>query len=152
MSSVVPAAKRLAVGMAAAFVLSLGVGGLAGAATPAPPSTPAPATSPTTPTTPTTHREFNCTHASRALARIQKVEARIKADLPKLQAREQKAKTAGHTRAAARIQHRIKRLENPKATARLDRLATGIKAKCGVSAPASSSSTGTATTPSTASA
>jgi hypothetical protein len=149
MSRVVPAAKRLAVGMAAATVVSLGLGGLAGAATPAPPSTPAPATSPSTAPA---HRHFNCARAPRALARIEKAEAHIKADLPKLQAREQKAKAAGRTKAAARIQRRINRLESPKATARLDRLSAAIKTKCGVSAPTASPSTGTATTPSTTSA
>lgn len=149
MSRVVPAAKRVAVGMAAVTMLSLGVGGLAGAATPAPPSTPAPATSPTTPAT---HRHFNCARAPRVLARIQRVEARIKAGLPKLQAAEQRAKAAGRTRAAARIQRRIKRLENSKTTARLDRLNTAIQTKCGVSASTGSSPTGTATTPSTTSA
>jgi hypothetical protein len=146
MSRVVPAAKQLAVGMAAATVLSLGVGGLAGAATAAPSSTPAPAT---TPTTPATHRHFNCARGPRVLARIQKIDARIKAGLPKLQAAEQKAKTAGHTKAAARIERRISRLERPKTTARLDRLSAAIETKCGVSAPTASSSTGTAPAPTT---
>jgi hypothetical protein len=148
MSRVVPAAKKLAIGMAAAAVLSLGVGGLAGAATTAPSSTPSPSTTPKTPAL----TRFNCDRAPQALARIQKAESRISAGLPRLKAAEQKAKAAGHTKLADRIQHRITRLENPKTTARLDRLSKAIEAKCGASAPASSPSTGAATGPSTASA
>ena len=79
MSRVVPAAKQLAVGVAAAAVLSLGVGGLAGAATTAPSSTPCSGDD-THDAGP--HRHFNCARAPRALARIQRTEARIKAGLP----------------------------------------------------------------------
>jgi hypothetical protein len=100
----------------------------------------------------TTLSRFNCDRAPRALARIQKVESQISAGLPRLNAAEQKAKAAGRTKRADRIQHRITRLENPKTRARLDRLSKAIVAKCGASAPAGSSSTGTATGPSTASA
>lgn len=137
MSRVVPTAKRSAVSMASAAVLSLGVGGLAGAATTTSPSTPAPATSPA-------HRDFKCTRAPRALARIDKAEAQIAAGLPWLHAAEKKAKAAGHTKRADRIQRRITHLESPTAKARLDRLTQAIQAKCGVSAPGGSTSSGSA--------
>lgn len=133
MSTVVPTARRLAVGMAAVSVLSLGAGGLAGAATQTPTSSP-----PSTAAVPA-HRHFNCARAPKALARIQKVEARIAAGLPKLEAAEQKAKAAGKTQRAQRIQRRIDRLESSKTKDRLSRLQSAIQAKCGVSATTGSS-------------
>jgi hypothetical protein len=142
MSRVVPAARRVAVGIAAATTLSLGLVTLAGAAT---------ATSPSSPSTPTPAlRQFNCARAPRVLARIQKVEAQVAAGLPKLHAAETKAKSGGHTKAAARIQRRISRLDSQKRQARLDRRATAIETKCGVTAPAASSSTAPSTAPSAA--
>jgi hypothetical protein len=144
MPRVVPAAERLAVGLAAATVLSLGVGGLAGAAAPAPSTTtPAPSS-----TASPTH-QFNCARAPKVLARIQKAEAKIAAGLPKLHAAEAKATAAGRTKAANRIERRIDRLQNPKTAARLDRRTKNIESRCHVSAPASTSSTGGATTSST---
>ena len=79
---------------------------------------------------------FNCARADTVLARIQKVEARIAAGLPKLTAAEAKARGAGHTRRADRIQHLLAKLEDPTLKGRLDKLASGIEAKCQVAAPA----------------
>ncbi len=141
MPRVVPAAKKLAVGMAAATALSLGTGGLAGAATPASPSSP----SPTPSAAGSHHRNFDCSRAPRVLARIQKVESQIKAGLPRLHAAEQKAKAAGRTRLADRIERRIDRLQNPRTTVRLDRVSKAIEAKCHVPAPSGSGSSSTTT-------
>lgn len=141
MPTVVPAAKRLAVGLAAATVLSLGLGGLVGAATPAPSTAPPGSSSAASPA-----HQFNCARAPKVLARIQKAEAKIAAGLPKLHAAEAKATAAGRTKAAKRIQRRIDRLQNPKVTARLDRRTKNIEARCHVSAPAGSSSTSAAPT------
>ncbi len=149
MTNVVPAASRMAVGVVAAVLLSLGAGGIAGAASPAP-APGSPTTSPTDPspappsTTAPARRHFDCDRAPRALARIQKVERDIKSGLPKLNQAEQRAKSAGKTTRAQRIQRRIERLENPRTTARLDRLTQRIEARCG--APASGSAAGSTPT------
>jgi len=127
---------KMIVGTVAVCALSLGGAGLAAAA------------SPTTPATPVTASgtgalaRFNCAHADRALTRIQKAETRIADGLPRLKAAESKAKAAGHTRRANRIQQRINRLEGSKVKSRLDRLAAGIEAKCNVSAPTPTTSPG----------
>ncbi|MBV8463125.1 MAG: hypothetical protein JO368_07515 [Acidimicrobiales bacterium] len=150
MSRVGPSAKKLAVGMAAAAALSLGAAGSAGASTP----TPTPSSSSPSGSTGSTGsggqagsrlRSFDCSRAPKVLARIQRVEGDIHAGLPKLHAAAQKAAQAGKTRRALRLDRRITRLENPKTTARLDRVSKAIEAKCGAPAPASSGST-TATT------
>jgi hypothetical protein len=75
-----------------------------------------------------TARHFNCARAPKALARISKVEAAVSKRLPKLEAAESKASSAGHSKLAARIETRITKLEkvNTKAAA----LATKIGAKC----------------------
>jgi hypothetical protein len=74
MTHMIPAAKRLLVGVVAVGALSLGVAGVAGAAT----------TGGTTTATAGSH--FNCANAIKALDRIQSAESHIAAGLPKLTA------------------------------------------------------------------
>jgi hypothetical protein len=127
---------QVIVSTVAVGALSLGGAGLAAAASPA-----APAVSVTAPGT-AKLSAFNCSNAGRALTRIDKAEARIAAGLPRLQAAENKAKAAGHSRRAARIHQAITRLEGSKVKNRLARRAAAIEAKCGVSAPAPTTSAG----------
>jgi hypothetical protein len=124
MFTVIPTLKKLAVGTVAVGALSLGTAGIAGAAT-------------TTPS-PNVHRHFTCANAPKVLALIQKGEARIAAGLPKLTAAEAKAKAAGDTARANRIQKRITRLESAQFHTRLTRATAAIEAKCHVAAPVTS--------------
>ncbi len=66
---------------------------------------------------------FSCTRATKALTRIERVESRIAAHLPKLHAAEAKAKAAGRSKRAARIEARITRFERPALSTRLKGLA-----------------------------
>jgi hypothetical protein len=118
------AGTSLLLGALAVGALSIGGAGVAGAA------------SPTTTTTPAVARTFNCANADKALGRITKIEGRISAGLPKLKAAEAKAKAAGHTRRAARLEHRIDRLDSTALANRLHAAAAAIEAKCDVPAPA----------------
>jgi len=79
--------------------------------------------------------DISCTRATKALTRIQKAEAGIAAGLPGLHRAQAKATAAGKSKRAARIGKLITRLGRPDATARLQRLAAGIEAKCNVAAP-----------------
>ena len=88
---------KFAVGALVSGTLVLGTAGMAFASTP---------TSSAAPSTPASS-QFNCANATKALTRIQKIEARINAGLPKLTAAEQKASSNGHTKLAARLQKRI---------------------------------------------
>ena len=126
MIHLVPAAKKLVVGAVAVGALSVGAAGIAGAATTTPPKVGA---------------HFTCARADHLLARIQKGEAHIAAGLPKLAAAEARAKQAGRTKRADRIQRRITRLESPAFKARLDKAAAAIEARCHVPAPGASTST-----------
>jgi hypothetical protein len=110
--------------------LSFGAVSLAGAA-PAPSSTPPTPSSPA----PKSGKTFDCANATKALDRIQKVEAQIAAGLPKLTAAEAKAKANGNTTRATKIQDRINRLQSPTFKARLDKASQKIEAKCNVPAP-----------------
>jgi hypothetical protein len=121
MKTVVPVAKRLAVGMVAVGVLSLGWTGLAGAAAP----TKIPAVTST----------FKCARATKVLTRIEKGQARIAAGLPKLTAAEAKAQQAGRTKRAAHLEKRIAHLKSAKFTGRLQKASAAIEAKCHVPAP-----------------
>ncbi len=78
---------------------------------------------------------FKCTHADRALIRIEEAQSHIAAGLPKLTAREGVARAKGHTVRADRIKKRISRRESAKFKAWLAKAATGIEGKCHVSAP-----------------
>jgi hypothetical protein len=131
--------KRIVITTAVAVAagsLSFGAVSLAGAA-PAPSSTP-PAPSSPAPSTqaPAPGKGFNCANATKALDRIQKVEAQIAAGLPKLTAAEAKAKGNGNTTRATRIQNRINRYDSATFKARLDKMSQKIEAKCNVPAPA----------------
>ena len=146
MGRTIPSLRKLLVATVAAGALALGTAGVAGASAPtlaASSGTPVATSSgtpvaTTPPVAPGTGRlsHFSCARAGKALARIQRAEAAIAAGLPKLHAAESKATAAGRTRRAARIQKAINRLGRPGESARLQKLATGIEAKCNVSAPA----------------
>ena len=132
MRTVTPVVKRLAVGVVALGALSLGWTGLAGAA--------APAKGPVVTST------FNCARAPKVLSRIEKGEARIAAGLPRLTAAEAKAKKAGHTKRAARLEKRIAHFTSAKFATRLHKAAAAIEAKCHVSAPPAAPSGSSPTT------
>ena len=78
---------------------------------------------------------LDCARAPRVLARIGRREAHIAAGLPKLTRAEAKAKAAGKTRRAGRIERLITRLERPAYRARLAAAAAGLEARCHVPAP-----------------
>ena len=132
-----PAIGYLVAAAVTVGTLAFGASGVAGATAPALTATSGtPAAS--TQLTPGAQRRlshFSCSRAPKALGRLQKVEARIAAGLPKLHAAETKATAAGKTKRANRIQKAITRLERPGTTARLQALAAAIEAKCNVSAP-----------------
>ncbi|MGD0882324.1 MAG: hypothetical protein ABSB09_12230 [Acidimicrobiales bacterium] len=79
-----------------------------------------------------------CVRAERVLVRIQRIEARIDAGLPRLTKAEAGAKAAGNTARADRIQRAITELESPALTTRLDRLSARIIERCGPPARGSS--------------
>lgn len=137
------AIRNLTVATLAVGTLAFGMSGVAGASAPTlTSSSGAPAAA--------AHRapgatgrlaHFSCSRAPKVLGRLQKIEARIAAGLPKLHAAEAKATASGNTRRAARIQKAITRLERPGAAARLQKFASAIEAKCKVSAPSTSPTT-----------
>lgn len=138
MGRTIPSFQKLLVATVAAGALALGTAGVAGASAPtlaASSNTPV-ATTPQVTAGAGRLRHFSCPRAGKALARIQKAEAAIAAGFPKLHAAESKATAAGRTRRADRIQKAINRLGRPGESARLQKLATAIEAKCNVSAPA----------------
>ena len=146
--------RTMIIGMTAVGAIAIGIAGtagVAGATAPVAGATPAAPTG-TTRSQPDTGSDsaahFNCARAPLALARIQRIEARISAGLPKLNQAEARAKAAGNTQRAARIQKRINRLDSPALKSRLDRLTARIGAKCSASTPATGSTTPT-TTPTT---
>ncbi|HEX4219376.1 MAG TPA: hypothetical protein VHZ02_13445 [Acidimicrobiales bacterium] len=120
--------KKLAVGALVAGSLALGTAGTALASTPSSsPSASTPAAS-----------QFNCANATKALTRIQKIEGRISAGLPKLTSAQQKAASAGHTKRADSLQKRITRLESVAFKQRLQARSQKIESTCNVSAPSGS--------------
>ena len=121
--------QKLAVGALVVGSLTLGTAGIASASTP---------TSSPSASTPAAATQFNCANATKALTRIQKVEGRINAGLPKLTAAQQKASSAGNTKRADRLQKRITRLESAAFKQRLQNRSQKIEAKCNVSAPSGS--------------
>jgi hypothetical protein len=121
--------KKLVVGALVAGSLTLGTAGIASAATP---------TSSSSAAAPAPAKQINCANATKKLTRIQKVEGRITAGLPKLTAAQQKASGAGNTKRADRLQKRITRLESPAVKQRLQNLSQKIETKCNVSAPSGS--------------
>jgi hypothetical protein len=115
---------KLATGVTLAAALSIGGAGVAGAATPAAGGTP---------------HHVTCAKAPKALARINRIDARIATWLPKAEAREQRAVADGDKTAAARIERRIQRVE--KIHTRLDGLDHRILTKCAGTTPAASNHT-----------
>jgi hypothetical protein len=107
--------RKIIAGTAIAGALTLGVAGAAGAATGSTGAGPA-----ITPSTTV------CSLLPQIQSHVQKVEARLAADLPKAQAREASAKTAGNTALADRIANRITKVQNreTKVNARLAKLST----------------------------
>ena len=134
-------ARMLIIGTVAAGTLSLGLAGAAGAAAPVP-TTPA-AVLTTASTGTRALATFNCANATKALTRIEKIEARITAGLPKLTAAEAKASAASHTRRADRLKKRIARLESTTFKNRLEARASAIEDRCNVSAPSAPSGSST---------
>jgi hypothetical protein len=67
-----------------------------------------------------------CSLLPKVQARVQKLESKLSADLPKAQAAEAKAKAAGHTKLADRIGTRITKVQNreTKVNARLAKLSS----------------------------
>jgi hypothetical protein len=126
MIKIIPAAKKLAIGVVSVGALSLGTAGIAGAAT-------APVT------VPKVGAHFNCARATKVLTRIQKAENRIAAGLPKLKAAEAKAAKNGRMARAARLEKRINRFESTTLQTRLTKASAAIEAKCHVPAPATTS-------------
>jgi hypothetical protein len=140
--------RTMIIGMAAAGTILVGMAGTAGATAPVAGATTA-ASAGATQSKPHNSSDraarFSCARAPRALARIRRIEARIAARLPKLNRAEARAKAAGKTHRAARIQKLINRLENPALKARLDKMTAKIEAKCGTPTPATGSTTPTTT-------
>ncbi|HEY6624285.1 MAG TPA: hypothetical protein VIX85_10665 [Acidimicrobiales bacterium] len=120
--------KKIVVGALVTGSLTLGMSGVAFASTP---------TSSSSSST-VAAGQFNCANATKALTRIQKIEGRIDAGLPKLTAAQQKASSNGHTKLAARLQKRITRYETATFKQRLQTRMQKIETKCNVSAPSGS--------------
>jgi hypothetical protein len=117
MLSKIPAMKLVHKAVAATVIcgaVALGTGGAAFAATPG-----------STPAATGAHR---CVRADKALARVEKAEAAVTQRLPKLQAEETKLTTKGRTKAAARVEKRIARLN--KIETKAGALASKIETKC----------------------
>jgi hypothetical protein len=98
--------------------LALGVAGVAGATTPSTPTA-----------VPTATHAVRCAKAEKVATRIQTLETKAAAWVPKAQAREAKATAAGHSKLAARIGNRITRVQ--KREAKGTALLAKIAAKCG---------------------
>jgi hypothetical protein len=120
MGRMIPSGRKVAAALVAVGALSMGAAGAAGAAT----SSPAP----------TVH--IDCARATKVLTRIERVEARISAGLPRLTAAEHRATANGHPLRAHHIGRLIARLESSRAHTRLTRRSATIEAACHVSAPA----------------
>jgi hypothetical protein len=120
--------KKIVVGALVTGSLTLGMSSVAFASTPTSSSSSSTAAA----------GQFNCANATKALTRIQKIEGRIDAGLPKLTAAQQKASSNGHTKLAARLQKRITRYESATFKQRLQTRAQKIETKCNVSAPSGS--------------
>ena len=76
-----------------------------------------------------------CARAAKVEVRIQTWESKVSARLPKAEAREAKAKAAGHTKLATYIANRISKVQarETKVNARL----ANIEAKCGTTGTSS---------------
>jgi len=114
--------RRIIAGTAVVGALTLGLAGAAGAATGTTGSTGNTGTNAPAITSSTTVGSL----LPKVEARVQKVESKLAADLPKAQAAEAKAKAAGHTKLADRIGNRITKIQDreTKANARLAKLSS----------------------------
>jgi len=108
--------RKIIAGTAVAGALTLGLAGAAGAATGSTSNTGPAITSSTT----------VCSLLPQIQARVQKVESRLAAELPKAQDREAKAKAAGNVTLADRIAARITHVQDRenKVNARLAKLSS----------------------------
>ncbi len=108
--------RTIIAGAAVAGALTFGAAGIAGASTPTTGST-------------GTATAAKCAKLPAIQATVQKVEAKVATWVPKAEAREAKAKAAGHTKLADAIGHRITRVQNreTKVNARLAK----AQAACG---------------------
>jgi hypothetical protein len=120
--------RRIIAGTAVAGALTLGLAGAAGAASPSGSTGAGAAITPSTTV---------CSLLPQLQSHVQKLEGKVTAKLPQAQAREAKAKAAGHTKLANAIGTRITKIQDreTKVNARLSKLAS----ECG-----SSGTTGTA--------
>ncbi|HUY67572.1 MAG TPA: hypothetical protein VMV06_12195 [Acidimicrobiales bacterium] len=123
MNHPIPSGRKIVAGAVALVAISLGTAGLAWAA---PASVPA---------VPRSARHFDCANATKALTRIEKLQADVAAGLPKLNAVAAKAQRHGNTKRADRLKKRIARFEGARYKTRLARTASAIEAKCHVPAP-----------------
>lgn len=114
--------RKIIAGTAMAGALTLAVAGMAGAATTSTGSTGNTGTSGTPSAT-------MCAKAAKVEARIQKWESNVATRLPKAQAREAKAKAAGHTKAANFIANRITKVQNRET--KLNAKLAKFEAQCG---------------------
>jgi hypothetical protein len=121
--------RRIIAGTAVAGALTMGVAGVAGAATPG------------AGTDTATPSATVCAKAAKVEAGIQKWGAKVNTRLPKAEAREAKAKTAGHTKAADRIAKRIANVQSRES--KLHGRLAKIEAKCGTTGSTGSGNTGT---------
>ncbi len=106
--------RKIIAGTAVAGVLTFGVVGIAGASTPA---------------SGTTNTAAKCAKLPAVQARVQKLESKFGAALPKAQAREAKLRSEGKTNKADAIANRITKIQNrdSKVNARLAK----AQAACG---------------------
>ncbi len=113
--------RKIIAGTAVAGALTFGVAGIAGAAT-------------ANSATGGTPSAALCAKAAKVETRVHHWESKINARLPKVEAREAKAKAAGHTKLATFIGNRITRVQarETKLNARLAK----IDAKCGTTGTA----------------
>jgi len=124
--------RKIIAGTAVAGALTFGMAGMAGAATT---NTPTPASG--------TPSATLCAKAATVEAKIQKWESNVATRLPKAEARETKAKAAGHTKVATFIANRIAKVQARET--KLNALLAKIQAKCGTT-PASGTSGNTGST------
>jgi hypothetical protein len=93
--------------------------------------------------------QFNCANAPKALARLNSWESKAQTFVTKATAREAKASSAGHTKAANFIKHRISKVERREA--RRNSLIQSIETACSGATASPTSPTSPASTASTTS-
>jgi hypothetical protein len=118
--------RKIIAGTAVAGALTFSMAGIAGASTGSTGDTGSTGPAITSSTT-------VCSLLPQIQTKVQKVESKLTADLPKAQAREAKAKAAGHTKLADAIASRITKIHDreTKVNARLAKLS----AECNTGSP-----------------